>query len=59
MSPPEGVVTHPPAVSPPPQSPWAVAAAAPAATSCSLADVMSEQLARQLEEEEGVALPAR
>lgn len=35
------------------QNPWGVAPAAPAAPACSLADVMSEQLARQLEEEEG------
>ena len=39
------------------QSPWGPVA--PAAPACSLTDVMSEQLARQLEEENGVfpALP--
>ncbi|XP_057680778.1 serine/threonine-protein kinase RIO3 [Corythoichthys intestinalis] len=39
-----------------PKSPWGVSA--PAASTCSLADVMSEQLARQLQEDDGVPADA-
>lgn len=41
---------HDGCVLPPAKSPWGLAAVEPA---CSLTDVMSEQLARQLENEEG------
>ncbi|CAF95941.1 unnamed protein product, partial [Tetraodon nigroviridis] len=34
------------------KNPWGLPTAAPAAPACSLADVMSEQLARQLEDED-------